>query len=339
MPLLEETGYVPSEKYAKAPEILEHAQRIARHYGFDEGAVFQTAVTSMDWDDELARWLVRTDRGDKFRARYVGLAAGGGLQKPKLPGIPGIADFQGRSFHTGRWDFAYTGGDNRGDLHKLRDKRVAVIGTGGSAIQCIPHLGEWARQLYVFQRTPSSIDVRANRPTDDDSRASFEPGWQKRRQENFALFTSGAFTLNPQNETPPEDLIRDGWTEVPRTLGSLDRSGLSPKEMAQLVERLGLEKMERIRSRVDEIVQDKVVAEALKPYYRLMCKRPCFHDTYLGTFNRPNVTLVDTEGNGVERSTARGVVANGKEYEVDLIVFASGYDTGGVRFDVTGATV
>ena len=307
MPLLEETGYVPSKKYANASEILEHAQRIARHYGFHEGAVFQTTVTSMEWNEELARWHVRTDRDDEFRARYVVIARGGGLQRPRLPGIPGIADFQGHSFHTGRWDFAYTGGDNRGNLHKLRDKRVAMIGTGASAIQCIPHLGESAEHLYVLQRTPSSIDVRANRPTDDEFRASLEPGWQWRRMENFSLHTAGSvpgikqgavFSLIPPNETP-EDLIQDGFTEIPRIIIGLEnRSSLSPEELSELAEQFELTKMERIRNRVDEIVKDKAVAEALKPYYRFWCKRPCFHDEYLATYNRPNVTLVDTDGKG-----------------------------------------
>ena len=345
MPLLEETGYVPSKKYANASEILEHAHRIARHYGFYEGAVFHTTVTSMEWDEDLARWHVRTDRDDEFRARYVVVARGIGLTRPRLPGIPGIADFQGHSFHTGRWDFAYTGGDNQGNLHKLRDKRVAIIGTGGSAIQCVPHLGESAEHLYVFQRTPSSIDVRGNRPTDDEFRASLEPGWQWRRMESFSLHTAGSipfikqgavFSLIPPNETP-EDLIQDGFTEVPRIIIGLEnRSSLSPDELEKLAEQFELTKMERIRNRVDEIVDDKAVAEALKPYYRFWCKRPCFNDEYIPTFNRPNVTLVDTDGKGVERITARGVVANGKEYEVGLIVFASGYDENGLALEITG---
>ena len=345
MPLLEETGYVPSKRYADATEILEHAQRIARHYGFHEGAVFHTAVTSMEWDEELARWHVRTDRDDEFRARYVVIARGIGLTRPRLPGIPGIADFQGHSFHTGRWDFEYTGGDNRGTLHKLRGKRVAMIGTGPSAIQCIPHLGESAEHLYVFQRTPSSIDVRGNRPTDDEFRGSIEPGWQWRRIENFSLLTAGStpgtdptaiFSIIPEDPTF-EDMTKDGWTEIPsHVLGMKDRSSLSPEEMAEIAERIDFEKMERIRNRVDEIVKDKADADALKAYYRFWCKRPCFHDEYLATYNRSNVTLVDTHGKGMERITERGVVANGEEYEVDLIVYASGYDPAGLAFEVIG---
>ena len=345
MPLLEETGYIPSERYAHAPEIWEHTRRIARHYNFYDGAVFQTAVQTMTWDEDLARWRVKTDRGDEFRSRYVILATGIGLQVPHLPAIPGINDFKGKAFHSARWDYEYTGGDSNGNLHKLKDKKVAVIGTGATAVQLVPHVGEWAQHLYVFQRTPSSIDVRNNRPTEQEFVESLEPGWQQRRMENFSHLTGGlapglsptaVFRIFGEDGSAPEDMIRDGWSDIPRRVLEMDRSGLSPDDLAEVVERLDYEKMQQIRDRVDTIVQDRNAADALKPYYRLWCKRPCFHDEYLPTYNRPNVTLVDTQGKGVERITERGVVANGQEYEVDLIVFASGFDPLGGAFDITG---
>ncbi|MGH2588481.1 MAG: flavin-containing monooxygenase, partial [Dehalococcoidia bacterium] len=322
LPLLEEVDYIPTEKYAKAPEILAHSRRIAEHYDLYRNALFQTQVTELRWDDEDAVWTISTDRGDRFRARFVCMA-NGPLNRPKLPGVPGIETFKGHSFHTSRWDYDYTGGDGFGNLTGLRDKRVGVIGTGATAVQCIPHLGESAEHLYVFQRTPSSIDVRANRPTDPEWVATLEPGWQRQRMENFSTLTSGGYA--------EEDLVMDGWTEI---IGKFLRGSAGtgeasdPATIARTLELADFEKMEQIRARAEAIVADQDTAEALKPYYRQFCKRPCFHDEYLPTFNRPNVTLVDTQGGGVERITERGIVAGGAEYEVDCIIFASGFEVG-----------
>lgn len=201
LPLLEELDYIPTQKYAHAPEILAHTRNIAEHYGLYENACLQTAVTSVEWDEGGERWIVRTDRDDAMRARFV-VMSNGPLNRPKLPGIPGIRDFEGHTFHTSRWDYGYTGGDSNGELVGLRDKRVAVIGTGATAVQCVPHVGAAAQQLYVFQRTPSSIDVRANRPTDPEWVKSLEPGWQKERMENFNTLCQGGIV--------EEDLVKDG---------------------------------------------------------------------------------------------------------------------------------
>ena len=247
--------------------------------------------------------------------------ANGPLNRPKLPGVPGIESFKGHSFHTSRWDYDYTGGNSYGNLEKLRDKRVAVIGTGATAVQCVPHLGASAKQLYLFQRTPSSIDVRANRPTDPEWVKSLQPGWQKHRMENFSTLTSGGIA--------DEDLVSDGWTEIiSKLLRRRPADPNTPGDMMQTLEMADFEKMEEIRARAERIVNDPNTAESLKPYYRQFCKRPCFHDEYLDTFNRPNVTLVDTEGRGIERITERGIVANGVEYEVDCIIYASGFEVG-----------
>ena len=323
LPLLEEIGYIPKEKYSHAPEILEHSRAIGRHFGLYDNACFQTEVTELRWDDDAKRWIIATNRGDRMRARFV-VMANGPLHRPKLPGIPGIETYKGHSFHTSRWDYAYTGGSNEGNLTGLRDKRVGIIGTGATAVQCVPHLGEWAKQLYVFQRTPSSIDVRDNRPTDPDWAESLEPGWQQQRMDNFNLLVSGGFQ--------DMDLVMDGWTDIIRKLlvrvQSGDAPDLSPDGLAGTMELADFEKMEEIRSRVDQIVQDPETAEALKPWYRQFCKRPCFHDEYLQTFNRPNVKLVDTKGKGVERITESAVVVDGVEYEVDCLIYATGFEVG-----------
>ena len=327
LPLLEELNYIPKHKYSYAPEIFEHSKAIARHYDLYKNACLQTGVSDMRWDDTSGRWIIHTDRGDAIRAQFVAMA-NGPLNRPKLPGIPGITSFKGHTFHTSRWDYDYTGGDSEGNLTGLSDKRVAIIGTGATAVQCIPHLGAGAQHLYVFQRTPSSIDVRANRETEPDFAQQLEPGWQQRRMDNFNILVSGG--------DQDEDLVADGWTEIFRNLTGIAAKTasrelgrrLSSREKGELMELLDFQKMNQVRSRAEAIINDPNTAEALKPWYRQFCKRPCFHDEYLPTFNRPNVTLVDTDGRGVERVTERGIVANGTEYPVDCIVFATGFEVG-----------
>jgi cyclohexanone monooxygenase len=319
LPLLEEVGAMPSEKYARAPEIFAHSKAIGRRFDLYRDACFQTDVTEVRWDEDSRRWIVSTNRGDAMKTRFICMA-NGSLDKPKLPGIPGIETFKGHTFHTSRWDYGYTGGDNNGGLTKLADKRVGIIGTGATAVQAIPHLAASAQRLYVFQRTPSSIDVRANRPTDPDWAASLEPGWQRRRMTNFETLVSGGHQ--------DKDLVADGWTDIIRNLSSVARRGQNaaqgdPAELRQLAD---FQKMEQVRARVDQIVADPATAEALKPYYNQFCKRPCFHDEYLGAFNRPNVTLVDTQGRGVEAITEHGAVANGQEYEIDCLIYATGFE-------------
>ena len=323
MPLLEELSYIPTQKYARGAEILAHAQAIGRHYNLYEDALFQTQVTETRWDSPTNRWIVSTDRGDTLRARFIAMA-NGPLSKPKLPGIPGIDDFSGHSFHTSRWDYEYTGGDADGGLDRLAGKRIALIGTGATAVQCVPHLGEAAGHLFVFQRTPSGIDVRNNAQTDMEWAKSLKPGWQRQRMENFNALVCGV----PQTE----DLVNDGWTDLigkmVRVFRESRRQSLNGKAISEIMEAANFEKMNEIRARVDELVSDSDTAESLKPYYPMFCKRPCFHDQYLQTFNRDNVTLVDTNGQGVERITESGLVVDGTEYEVDCIIYSTGYEVG-----------
>jgi len=322
LPLLEEIGYMPKEKYSQAPEILAHSQAIAEHFDLYRGALFQTEVRELRWDDARGRWLVATNRDDRLWARFTVMASGP-LHRPKLPGIPGVDTFRGHTFHTSRWDYDYTGGSSDGNLTGLAGKRVGIIGTGATAVQCVPHVAEAVEHLYVFQRTPSSIDVRDNRPTDPEWAASLAPGWQQERMDNFNTLVSGGLA--------DVDLVNDGWTDI---IGNLlmrirrETEPLGPEALGEAMEMADFEKMEQIRARVEAIVEDPQVAEALKPYYRQFCKRPCFHDDYLPTFNRENVTLVDTEGKGVERLTEHGVVADGVEYEVDCLIYATGFEVG-----------
>ena len=324
LPLLEETGYMPKEKYSFAPEIYEHVQRVGKYFDLYDNTIFQTRVSKAEWQSEHNHWLVTTQRGDTIRAKFL-IQATGPANRPKLPGIPGITEFKGHTFHTSRWDYEYTGGDHTGGLENLADKKVAVIGTGATAIQCVPFVGAHAEKLYVFQRTPSSVDLRGNKQTDPDWYESQEPGWQRTRRENFAAVLAG------QNLT--EDLVADGWTDIARRidLSLMNRKpedgNLDIEEISLQSEIADFQKMNEIRARCDEEISDSDVADKLKPWYRQFCKRPTFNDQYLETFNRPNVELIDVSTDkGVERITEKGVVAGGVEYEVDCIIYATGFE-------------
>ena len=330
LPLLEEVGTVPSMKYAYQPEILAHSQALGRTFDLYRRALMHTRVTDARFDDATSRWIVSTDRGDEIRARFVILASGH-YREPKLPGIPGIEKFAGHSFHTSRWDYGYTGGAPDEPMVKLRDKVVGIIGTGATGIQCVPPLARDAKHLYVFQRTPSSVDVRANAPTDVEWFKSLKPGWQWDRMENFSDFQRGLAA---------EDQVHDGWTQLIKMVRRRVTSDMSAEDLAYLVQMVNYELMENIRKRAETVVHDPATAESLKPWYDWLCKRPCFHDEYLEVFNRDNVTLVDTEGRGMERVTEDSVFANGEEFELDLLIFATGFELSpfeeGTPIPVTG---
>ncbi|MFK7974884.1 MAG: flavin-containing monooxygenase, partial [Halioglobus sp.] len=335
MPLLEETHYMPKEKYARAPEILEHCQRIANQYDLYQKALFHTCVTSLSWQEEAKVWRVETDRGDTFTTQFV-ITGTGPLHLPKLPGIAGIESFEGHAFHTSRWDYQYTGGDAAGaQMEKLADKKVALIGTGATSVQCVPPLARACDTLYVCQRTPSSVDVRSNKPINSEwyKDATAEPGWQQRWMENFTQNMTGA--------SDGTDLIRDGWTDLARNflkklMEMPPELHSDPIKMLEAYEDSDFEKMEEIRARVDTVVSDPEIAGKLKAWYRQLCKRPCFHDEYLQSFNLPSTQLLDTDGKGVERITANGIVVQGVEYPVDCIIFATGFEIGTELIDRAG---
>ncbi|MGI8754303.1 MAG: flavin-containing monooxygenase [Acidimicrobiales bacterium] len=325
LPLLEETGHMPTQKYTYGSENREHARRIATRYGLYDNALFSTEVTGLEWDDDGSRWIIRTNRGDEMRARFVAMGTGP-LHRPKLPGIEGIDTFGGHCFHTSRWDYDYTGGDSSGaPMEDLADKRVGIIGTGATAVQCIPHLARDAHELYVFQRTPSTIDVRNNRPLDPDEFADLGPGWQKGWLANFVTLQTGGFA--------DEDLVKDGWTDiaqrirdrVAKEMGESDEP-FGPEVVLRAYEHSDDEKMTEIRARVDAIVEDPATADGLKAWYRQLCKRPCFHDEYLQAYNEPGAHLVDTDGKGVERVDESGVWVGGVHYDLDCLIFASGFE-------------
>jgi cation diffusion facilitator CzcD-associated flavoprotein CzcO len=338
LPLLEETGHMPTEKYAHGPEILAHCERIGRQFGLHDNALFHTEVQDVAWDQARSRWRIRTSRGDDFTAQYVAMGIGP-LHVPKLPGIAGIESFRGHSFHTSRWDYGYTGGDPAGaPLDKLADRRVAIIGTGATAVQCVPHLARACRELYVFQRTPSSVDTRGNQPIDPDWFGQVATaGWQRRWLENFAA--------NQARGTAQDDLVMDGWTDISRRVRSrilaLAPGDRTAANMMAAYEESDFEKMAEIRARVDSIVADPDTAQRLKAWYRQLCKRPCFHDEYLQAYNTPGTHLIDTDGQGVQQITETAVVAGGRSYEVDCIIYASGFEVGTeytrrAGYDLTG---
>ena len=314
LPLLEDTGYMPTEKYAKAPEIFAYCQLLGRTFDLYRGALFQTEVEDMRWDESRKRWNVMTSRSDVLSAKFI-VIAGGVLHKAKLPGIPGIETYAGRAFHTSRWDYSYTGGSSQTLMEKLADKRVGIIGTGATAVQVVPKLAEAAQELYVFQRTAACVGVRNNKPTDPEWFKSLKPGWQAERTRNFTQAVTGA--------QPAVDMIDDEWTKMnwvdTRKLPENDEEALE-------LERIDFENMERVRQRIADVIKDPATAELMMPWYSQSCKRPCFHDEYLPAFNRPNVHLVDTDGKGVNEINERGVIVNGVEYPVDLLIFASGFE-------------
>jgi len=325
LPLLEEMGFMPSKKFADGSEIYGYAKSIAKRFGFADKALFHTLINTLRWDESLKRWRVGTNRGDDIRARFVVLACGV-LNMPKLPGTPGIDQFAGKIFHTARWDYGYTGGSHSNPvLDKLAQKRVAIVGTGATAIQAVPHLAKYAKHLYVVQRTPSSVDERPNPPTNTDWVKALKPGWQKERQANFQR--AAMEFLQPGEP----DLICDIWTEINRTLAAeFAAEGwpqLTPLQFMARREAVDYRVMERLRQRVSRAIRDERTAEALKPYYRFLCKRPLSSDEFYPTFNRPNVELVDvSDTRGVERLTTHGFVANGKEHQADCMIFASGFE-------------
>jgi cation diffusion facilitator CzcD-associated flavoprotein CzcO len=321
LPFLEETGYIPKEKYSHQPEILEHAQRLGRYFDLYDDALFHTGVTDVRWSDS-DRWTMTTDRGDTIRSNFV-VMAGGGQDQPRLPDLPGLDEFSGHVFHSCRWDYAYTGGSHAGDCAGLEGKRVAVVGTGASAVQLVPYIAPSTEHLYVLQRTPVVVGERLNKPTDPVWAASLEPGWQDRRMLNYSTLVLGG--------QQDEDMVDDGWTHATAELASVyggDKSdgGGSAEEAAEAAERADLRYMEKIRARVDRMVTKGEKAELLKPWYRYFCKRPTFNDLYLPAFNRDNVELLDVSGPaGLERLTKAGFIVDGIEYPADAIIFASGF--------------
>jgi cation diffusion facilitator CzcD-associated flavoprotein CzcO len=314
LPLLEETGYMPTEKYVKAYEIFAYCQLLGRTLDLYSKALFQTEVEDMRWDDASQRWHTTTSRGDDLSSKFV-IIAGGVLHRPKLPDVDGIRGFKGKMFHTSRWDYGYTGGSPTEKMVNLADKRVGIIGTGATAVQAVPKLAEAAKELYVFQRTPALVGKRNNKPTDPEWFETLKPGWQAERIVNFTQAITGS--------QPEVDMVADEWTKL---FWTDTRKFPESEEEAAALEQLDFDNVQMIRDHIANIVTDPEIAKKLMPWYSQACKRPCFHDEYLPAFNRSNVHLVDTDGHGINEIGENGPIFDGVEYPVDLLIFASGYE-------------
>ncbi len=308
-PLLEEMGYFPSMKFASGFEIFEYCQKMAEKFGFYDRCLFHTTVEKTEWDEDAGRWIVYTNRGDAMRARYL-IQANGILTTPKLARIEGMETFQGESFHTSRWRYDVA----------LDGKRVGIIGTGATAVQVIPELAKVAAELHVFQRTPSTIDVRDQRETKQEEidEWSHEPGWARARRKRFARISEGRTAIQA-NDDYLAGRVADFRKRKKHT------TKLTREERVQKQLNTNFRIMEQIRARVDTIVEDPKTAAALKPYYPYGCKRPTFHDEYLPAFNKPHVHLVDTAPAGVSQISESGVVHDGVEYPLDVLIYATGF--------------
>ncbi|KAI2465749.1 FAD/NAD(P)-binding domain-containing protein [Annulohypoxylon bovei var. microspora] len=345
MPLLEETGYMPSHKYASGVEILNHLKNVVKRWNLEDKILLRTQADKIEWDDNARVWKVdlTTRRGPggvekaplSVSAEFVWLTAGllTRPQIPKLPGV-GIEGFKGDFFHTSLWNYDVTGGSSKEafpELSKLKDKRVGIIGTGATAIQVVPNLAKYAKEVYVFQRTPSAVYSRGQRPTDSEEwkKIAGQPGWQKARNINMASHIS--------NSAPPgtPNLIDDEWTKQPAYAALVAGEKFALVAPEKIPEVIGYfvardaENSARLRARVAEIVEDKETAKKLTPWYPAWCKRYTFSDTYLQSFNKPNVHLIDTDGKGVDSVTAHGLVANGQEIPLDVLVLSTGYQSPG----------
>lgn len=337
LPLLEEMEYMPKHKYAYGPEIREYTNMIADKFSLRDRASFQMETKDLTWDDSSNDWVVGLVHGQtshqkgneiKVTAQFV-IAAGGLLNNPKLPGLEGIEQFQGQSFHTSRWDYNVTGGTpSNPSLANLKGKTVGIIGTGATCIQALPHVAKWAKEVYIFQRTPSSVGVRNNKPTDTEwfkEQVAQKPGWQQERAVNFNSFVSN---VEPK---PNVDMVNDAWSKNPAysaLIGSPAVSTLIPETIPSYIgtlHALDYPCQDAVRQRIASIVSDQSTAEKLKPYYPTWCKRPCFHDEYLQCFNLPTVHLIDTNGKGVDKLTLTSLIANGRGYPLDCLIFSTGF--------------
>jgi len=334
LPLLEETGYVPKHRYSYGEEIRQYAELVAKKWGLADSGVFQTKATKLEWDEESKEWKVeleQTRKGQKpqtttVRATSVSMN-NGVLSWPKLPSIPGILDFKGDFFHTSRWNYDLTGGaPGIPELYFLKNKRVAIVGTGATSIQAVPHLAKWSKHLYVVQRTPSAVDYRGQRETDDEwfkKNVATHKGWQYERMVNLYDHLS-------TGKLPEKNLVDDSWTRA-HGMAIIAGNPDSPSSMEEIpaylekVHKIDAPRQHRVRLRAEQEVKDPAVAKKLQAWYPTWCKRPTFHDEYLNCFNQDNVTLVDTDGKGLDRLTKDSIVVGDQSYPVDIIVWATGF--------------
>ncbi|WP_043358474.1 NAD(P)/FAD-dependent oxidoreductase [Belnapia sp. F-4-1] len=304
-----------SERFASQPEILRYAAHVAERLDLRRDMRFRTRVTRAAYDEASALWAVETDGGDRYVAQYCVMATGC-LSTARLPEIAGLESFQGATYHTGHWP--HEGVDFSG-------QRVAVIGTGSSAIQAIPVIARQAAQLTVFQRTPNFSIPSRNAPMDDDYESWWKSDYAAHRAKARMMRTGILYGLNEKSalEVTPEE--REAEYEARWARGGTAFMGafsdlITNREANDTA-------AEFVRRKIRGMVKDPKVAEILAPKgYPIGTKRICVDTEYFETFNRPNVTLVDVREALIEAITPRGVRTCSGEHEFDALVFATGFD-------------
>jgi cation diffusion facilitator CzcD-associated flavoprotein CzcO len=339
---------MPKQKYGSSVEIRAYIEDLVKHFGLQGRILLRSQLNRIEWDDSQKTWKTnitlrhgpegKEEKTLSVRADFVTLASGV-FPYPQVPRVSGLAEFEGQMFHTSRWNYDVTGGTCDTvlpEMDKLKGARVGIIGTGATAVQVVPQLAKYAKELYVFQRTPSQVNSRGQRdtdPTEWNAKIAAKPGWQKHRIENLAECISSH--IDPGSE----DLVDDNWSRL-KTYAALvggNRFGrVSPEKAQEHIGKmvaLDAEHNKKVRNLVSEVVKDKRTAEKLTPWYPTWCKRPTFSDLYLQAFNNDNVHLIDTDGKGIDRVTPQGIVANAQEYSLDILVLSTGYRTPATRGD------
>ena len=317
-----------SERYAAQPEILRYADHVADRFDLRRDIAFDTRVAAAAFDDAAGLWTVETARGERVRARFCVMATGC-LSAANRPEFPGLEDYRGATWHTGRWpregvDFA--------------GMRVGVIGTGSSAIQSIPVIAEQARALTVFQRTPNYSIPARNRPLGAAEAREIKANYPALRALARKLHAGLVIRYNPASARAAgeEERRREyeaRWREGGLGFAAAFKDLLTDPEANATA-------AEFVRAKIRETVADPEVARLLSPRGVIGCKRLCVDTGYYAAFNRPNVALVDVNAAPIERLTAAGLRAGGREFALDAIVFATGFDamTGALRrIDIRGA--
>jgi cyclohexanone monooxygenase len=316
-----------SEKYATQPEILEYANHVADRYNLRQDIRFKTRVEQAAYDDDRGLWSITLNDGSTVTARWFVLATGC-LSSTNQPDFKGLESFQGAVYHTGEWP--HGGVDFSG-------KRVGVIGTGSSAIQSIPLIAEQAADLYVFQRTPNYAIPAHNEPLDAEMVAEIKADYANIRERNKGFPFGFYFTPNEKSALEVSDDERRRVFEAGWKVGGLGFMGI----FADLFTNPEANRLaaEFFAGKIRDIVADPETARLLTPDTFVGCKRLCVDTNYFATFNRPNVHLVDVKAQPIERITPTGLVVGGKEYALDAIVFATGFDamTGAIlKIDIRG---
>jgi cyclohexanone monooxygenase len=318
-----------TERYASQPEILAYARHVADRFALRDHIAFERSVVSAIYDDATCTWAVETDRGDHVSTRFL-IMATGCLSAANTPDFAGLADFRGDRYHTGAWPAE--GVDFTG-------QRVGVIGTGSSAIQSIPLIAQQAAHLTVFQRTPNYSIPAQNRPLDrqfiNHTKAHYAELRAQNRQQpaafgaNYPRRTDSVLTASSQER---QRRFEEYWAHGGfMFLGAFGDIAIDMRANAIAAE--------FVRNKIRSIVNDPETAERLCPTTVLGCKRLCADTGYFETYNRPNVELVDVSRHPIERITPDGIVTNGRNYPLDSIVFATGFDamTGALlRCDIRG---